>query len=131
MIKANEAIVGHWFHIELKGMGLTEIQLTESIVGKIFGDDDQYALNDFNPIQITPEWLERAGFIYWKEVDEWGSPDKDCVLRLNYFIGNSDNGNVWYLGEGFYETEYHVYIKYLHQLQNLYHSLTATELVVK
>jgi hypothetical protein len=78
------------------------------------------------PIPLTPEWLERCGFIIhknglfvnndiWIEYKELSTP----VFTPVYSDGSSFRG---YIGK---------HITYLHQLQNLYHSLTGEELTIK
>jgi len=82
------------------------------------------------PIPLTEEWLDRLGFEknenrtadpqydYWK---------KDCLgWNLTWTNGNLE----WQILKRDLEKEYRpeLNIKYVHQLQNLYHSLTGEEL---
>jgi hypothetical protein len=71
----------------------------------------------FEAIPITKEWMEKLGFTY-----------NDL---------NGDSGH-WQLlpfeilhGEEGYSYDYKIDLKYIHQLQNLYFSLTGQELTIK
>jgi hypothetical protein len=67
------------------------------------------------PIPLTPEKLEKCGFIYRN--------DSKDIMDNGYFV--------LYLGDSIYFNSYPiVQVKYLHQLQNLYFALTGTELTV-
>jgi hypothetical protein len=76
-----------------------------------------------HPIPLNPEWLERCGFKRMNAGWINGSGS------MSFYDKDSQAGN------GFYEMEYGtrgcsaVFI-YLHQLQNLYYSLTGEELTV-
>ena len=125
MIQANELRIGNW--IGLKNSGLLQIDIDN------FSD---CAKNPaiFNPIPLTPEVLEKAGFGIKSETkDEFGL----IIENEGILIELSEN----YITEGravFYynlpDTQTHkciAYCKYLHQLQNLYYALTQTELNIK
>jgi hypothetical protein len=71
----------------------------------------QMALRTCTPIPLTPDWLERCGFVdngsYWEYKGEPGFAllkDKE----LNLYIGNPAR----------------TYVKTVHNLQNLYFALT-------
>lgn len=82
----------------------------------------------FMPIPLTKEWLIKMGFKYRKAgvggQDSWAAYGAweigDC-----YFQGLKD-GKVLYYAR--YRLSQCVYV---HQLQNLYHSLTGQELTIK
>ena len=82
------------------------------------GDDDlDYHENDIHPIPLTEEWLLKFGFT--KEVLGWKHWNLDLYL---------------YLDNGCFESEQlpmFIYLKYVHQLQNLYFALTNEELCIK
>ena len=72
----------------------------------------------FEPIPLTEEWLKRLGLeyngAYWE--CEW------CYFELDYYKDHFINGvNACEYNHG-------IEIKYVHQLQNLYFSLTGQEL---
>jgi hypothetical protein len=109
---------------------------------------------EMHPIPLTPEILEKCGFVGWKRAVSmnmgyeggdifFGIPDgTDETLRGSYpkYKHNFIVGCV--IGKKVSEEEYEcsfwygrgpnkgLEIKYLHQLQNLYHSLTQTELSI-
>jgi hypothetical protein len=118
MIKANELRLGNYFlwkckpkkvkHIWPYGVGIT----TEE------GDDWTQVLEieDIEPIPLTLEILEGAGFENWNK-NKYAN--NVICLTLN--------------GDGFLylANQRHVNLFYLHQLQNLYFSLTGEELNIK
>lgn len=71
------------------------------------------ALNQFDPIPLTEEWLLKFG------LDEY---------RKN--IGIWNNGDAVYFNYGNTNHEKSVAIKHVHQLQNLYFALTNEELTI-
>lgn len=72
---------------------------------------------DIDPIPITPEWLERFGFLPypfnygWKHESQW--------LEIDSM------GGYFQYPHGCAE------IRYIHQLQNLFFALTGLELTIK
>jgi len=109
-ISANELRIGNW--VDAGQLGHTQIaSIGLSTVG--YG----------NPIPLTPEILEKCGFVY--EHDQIG-----MMYRIKNFV-------MFYDGEGIGrnygmdatdEARMDVNCKSLHQLQNLYFALTNTEL---
>ena len=84
---------------------------------------------EFHPIPITPEWLERFGFVKSispKGHENWVMYSQHhfaFVLReITPFIGFTYHS---------YGTDHSLQIDHVHQLQNLYHALTGQELTVK
>ena len=73
---------------------------------------------ELNPIPITPEWLERLGL-------KGHSFDFSKVFTISYY---DDMVHIEQYSEGPFDLPH---IKYIHQLQNLYHALTGQELTVK
>jgi hypothetical protein len=84
---------------------------------------------EYNPIPISPEWLERFNF----EMDD------DMEYGIIWSFKISDDASIYW--NGFIEIEVRTkyvttrydldHIKHIHQLQNLYHSLTGKELELK
>lgn len=79
------------------------------------------------PIELTPEWLERAGFDDDKRIDAYSieSNDKCYFIRKEgsvFWVLYQYNG--WNDDTG----EHISSIQYVHQLQNLIFALTGTEL---
>lgn len=92
-----------------------------------YEQDDNYI--DFEPIELTPEILEKCGFDRYTEVPNDGIGDKLEVFEGLYgvvFFFDVHGALVF--------KDYHSNMnrpKYLHQLQNLYFALTGEELEVK
>jgi hypothetical protein len=83
-------------------------------------------INELQPVPLTPELLEKAGFEY--ERATWG--DKKCIAFFTDDV--TDKGMYCYLGVWNYIDDQKGigYVKYLHSLQNLYYALTGEELEV-
>lgn len=79
-----------------------------------------YLLDDIHPLEITPELLEKAGFI--KRGIYYHFPDND-IFKLEQY----KNKNAFWLRHG-RESIDCVRINYYHQLQNLYFALTGKEI---
>jgi hypothetical protein len=86
-------------------------------------DAINYGRGIYDGIPLTEEWLVRLGFKHsYKSIDEMG----DIVIELeneNALIYRG-LGDEWSYG-------FKSHIKYVHQLQNLYHALTGQELTIK
>lgn len=88
---------------------------------------------EFDAIPLTAEWLERLGF----EVKA-GEPTQMIICRraFNLYKNLIRDGSGRYKGYSLcMKTEdgmtAHVFVEYVHQLQNLYFALTGKELEVK
>lgn len=74
----------------------------------------------YDPIPITPEWLERLGFAVGK---------RSIYKDFGFFEIEYERDQL-YIGINEYQDSlYH--IQYVHQLQNLVYSLTGQELIIK
>ena len=107
-MKANELRIGNWV-----SNGEIEFQITSK---DIYHRDVRVYGSFIKGIPITPEWLERVGFV--------SKPNNLFILgkiELRYYRGRSD-----VLVRGI-----NVSYKYVHQLQNLYFALTGEELEIK
>ncbi len=112
-MKASELRIGNWVNGKHRG----EFQVTcENI------SDLQNGHIELKGIPLTEEWLERMGF----KDNEWRhKTDANCMYwgkdRKKLYISDQR------------DTEYSFIApcKYVHQLQNLYHSLTGEELTIK
>ena len=89
--------------------------------------DDLRAINNFKdiakPIPLTEEWLLKFGFGKSDE-HEYGSNEHDLFgfyydYHFNKFYLDTPEDNI-----------YIPFIKYVHQLQNLYHCLCGNELQI-
>ncbi len=116
-IQAKELRLGNWVY-----NGFGEAVKIHGIISE--GNTGGYNLKTLNPIPLTPEILEKAGF----------------VKTGRYAIGAGGyitygKGRIELLqpkkGDPYILAFYEVKIQYLHQLQNLYFALTGTELTIK
>jgi hypothetical protein len=123
-------LAGSWYDKEGKQHGqdvLTEPTIRQKQIDildlKIISESP---LATYRPIPLTPEILIACGF--HKHNNAWVTADFD---EKNYM---KDYFTVWNMHEGEYKlntTQFAIEITSLHQLQNLYFSLTQTELNYK
>jgi hypothetical protein len=86
------------------------------------------SISNIYGIQIIEEILLKCGFCYYNgKKDGDLTFDLPCKIDLD-FIGGEIKIKSHYEGYDFYRT---IPIKYLHQLQNLYHALTGNELNIQ
>ena len=71
----------------------------------------------YDPIPITPEWLERFGFLPYPFNGGW--------RHESMWLEIDNMGGYFQYQHGCAE------IRYIHQLQNLYYSITGQELTIK
>lgn len=132
MIQANELRVGLWFKREIPGRNEAweDIQIDEGIMYSIFSESLEYALNDLYPIPLTPEILERAGFVKTEH-------KLPLLTYYDYRLGNCvasvipSGIEIEFCGLDIEERTYITKVNHIHQLQNLYFALTGTELTIK
>jgi len=110
-MKANELRLGNYAKDSV--LGIIEIDSTDKI----------YHAENLEPIPLTEEWLVKFSF----------DPDKDDYLGTS--IVWEEDICIYDHGDNIYSlyryNDQHVYIKYIHQLQNLYFALTGQELEIK
>ena len=124
-MKANELRIGNYIELRCLDKSLSHCkELVEWSVEKYnfthskdlyYGNDDW----EYRPIPLTEEWLLKFGFEFLKGVK--GSEFLDCYDYNRFQVKNNFGVFFWY----------HVQIKYVHQLQNLYFALTGEELKLK
>jgi len=119
MIQANQATVGRIFNYRN-----VPTVLTEGIVGKIFSDSKEYALQDFKPIPLTPDWLEKFGYnwsiyhqAFHKHSDGYETYDLNECYPSGYQFSTFKKGKL--IGVPFH---------YVHQLQSIFSSLNGEDL---
>lgn len=84
-----------------------------------------------NPIPLTPEILEKAGFVIDENAGNWHSPDHTIYKVKGFRVGVKGEYIGWYnSAEDDFYSSFYPELKYLHQLQNLVHSLTGEELTI-
>lgn len=112
MIDARELRIGNWV---ISGWSTKPIQVD---LDALSNHVNQIVF--CGPIPLTPEILIAAGFAYnHARINEWWETKELTVYNKDYKRKNDKK---------FEELSYNIEIKYLHQLQNLYYSLTQTEL---
>jgi hypothetical protein len=92
---------------------------------------------DFNPIPLTPEILEKCGFVVVHKANNHYTINDPNGFKDSHKIAIFHTvNNQWHIAFSDTFSGYKDYIpttkiKYLHQLQNLYFALTGEELTVK
>lgn len=123
-MKVNELRIGN-FIIESLSFGSDKvIKVDPNIFNR--------RIDEFIPITLTEEWLEK--FKEWKKEDDLYVRRLDTIvdsLRLDYI--NDDEELCWefYVHNIRGEKVGCAYIKYVHELQNLYFALYQRELEIK
>lgn len=114
MIDQRELRLGNW----LNGMyrdAATAIQIDTELFRSLL--DGFYSEEDFEPILLTEEWLLRFGF------------EKSGLYWTNGLMIINPTSEDFVFDYGM--TKHQSRIKYVHQLQNLFHALTGEELTIK
>ncbi|PHJ53858.1 hypothetical protein VF04_35015 [Nostoc linckia z7] len=127
MIQTHELSLGalvfyqklYWEVVSLNKYGILVVERN--------GVEVQLTNNDIDPIPITPEILEKAGFVRTYEskyrirfdADELGHPEIGVELNIT-------NGSITFR----YNSETNAQCKFLHQLQNIYWCLAGKELEI-
>ena len=122
MIKANELRIGNIYNRK-HGNGRTETAITIEILCKIFSDDLEYAINDFESIPLTEEWLLIFGADehYYIVQHEAGSSTFEGYDLHGKSIEKNNKGT-WDVKVRCSSNEY-IYlatVEYVHHLQNLF-----------
>lgn len=92
------------------------------------GDPEKYAgkENGFEPIPLTGKWLLKFGF------KKYFDNNNESYFRINDDMFITADYYVYLMGDDAFEClKLKRKIKYIHQLQNLYFSLTGKELTIK
>jgi hypothetical protein len=122
MIQAKELRIGNWVKCELTGALLTITRIEHGFIQS--SNKNGFNTNGIEPIPLTPEILEKAGFSYL--LNNGG--------QLYYIIYDSGFTVMQSYGKWHFSpsksTTLGNEIKYLHQLQNLYFALTGQELTI-
>jgi len=101
-------------------IGLTENTIT-AYVGKLSGSKMESSEKDYSPIPLSEKWLLKFGFI---QTPLTYDREKLCISisGIQY-----DNGRTYFNSWAILERQ----PKYVHELQNLYFSLTGEELMIQ
>ncbi len=113
-MKAESLRIGNYTDID----GLV-YKIEHSDISLIFINED----HNYKPIPLTEEWLLKFGF------------DKEEMTDGYSFIHNTPKTVIDFMyckiNKGFQFNNDDIYIKHVHQLQNLYFALTGKELTLK
>ncbi len=124
-MNAKELRIGNWILLE------TQVTLPSwhRVMPKDIYDISEglITLQSLSPIPLTPEILEKAGFVRPSEIRDasWDAYILNGLMAL--VIKRYDGWMVMNYDGSFFSS---VILKYLHQLQNLYFALTGTELEI-
>ena len=127
MIDPKEVRIGNLVNYNEDGYGFDDyvvvIEPTEIHTRRTIAERIKHA--ELNPIPITPEWLERLGFVCtWSASGDGTTYEKDRIsLHGDHFPLHLNGYTIPWFGMP--------KINHIHQLQNLYHALTGQELTVK
>lgn len=127
MIKANDLRINNWFNLNGK-----DFYIDLKILYAISSGMPDYDLQKINPVPLTEEWLLKFGFenhseekffmrYYIIKNGQWYIDfyaDGDCFLCVYYF------------NAGYIKVNVGNPLKYVHQLQNLFFTLTGEELTL-
>lgn len=118
--------------VEVSNLGNC-FETIELINGLRYGSDD---IGDYNPIPITGELLIEFGFkklnhlgrfIYVLYIDEWLNFEVDLKNSTFHLVFGQENNDL-NIDIGRYTIYRLIEIEFIHEIQNLYYSLTAKEL---
>lgn len=132
-ILANELRIGNWVSQKYAEYGLANNSKGYYFSNNQIKSEDLKWCEDYpdnyNPIPLTPEILEKCGF------KKWGFRETDVNYELMHanmglasIVFDKEDDYCYLDFEG---TKASQEIVYLHQLQNLVHALTGAELEVK
>lgn len=127
MISAHELRIGNWINV-----GNVNIPRQVSLISDTYlclkGNVGNYAIETFDPIPLTPDILEKAGFVDDKHLHWLEYSINGRVSYLSLTCGNYQ----WVYTNQLADLEKYpvIRIKHLHQLQNLYFALTGVELEI-
>lgn len=133
-MKANELRVGNFVDFGHVGMnGWQEFAVVVGCVQNTIIIDDNRLPNytelggdEMKPIPLTEEWLERFGFTETNRITRvLDSEEVELIFDL------ADRFVIVDLGQGSQLSGIAVDCKYVHQLQNIYFTLTGKELELK
>lgn len=117
---ANELRIGNWVQVNSPIMQVKEI--TDHTIGLYMpgseADPFLYDIDEVFPIPLSPEILEKCGF---KKHNNYYTKDE-------FYIFEAFNSGKCF---SYSTDQYYVELTSLHQLQNLYYSLTGEELIFK
>lgn len=125
MIDPKEVRIGNYLHETINNKTYeTQIELTDFSWWAAAGGEERY-----HPIPITPEWLERLGFVLPGEHGLYRDDDNS-----GWEIAKDTNGydvDFYLCHDSIGQNLFSIPIWHVHELQNLYYALTGEELKLK
>ncbi len=125
-LKSTELRIGNI--VSFKGLWDGEIEAIEKIAIIIKDNEGVFSIDSFEPVNLSAEVLQRYGFT--KVNNAWVLPDyydkSEFSTEWKFSIWNS-----WENEYEYNSAEFPVPLHSLHQLQNLYFTLTGEELNIK
>lgn len=139
MLQPNELKIGNLVYFNNNHK---EIGIVTGIVTYISGHtninlnhrrDISYSYNELNPIELTEEWITKFGFQFVEKAvyNTYNGYVKDNIYVINEVYQFSRRVLKPAIHENFWEDTCLRCLKYVHELQNLYNSLTGEELTIK
>lgn len=136
MIQVNELRIGNWImdrggkiwqidHWEYKNKLCAKEPIIDFNGIKMQGHPLTEELEFLQPIPLTPEILEKCGFVKSGESHRIKLNEVEEICFYNTHIGYELIGRHQTIEGGWTRK---LYLKHLHQLQNLYYALTGEEL---
>lgn len=122
MINPQELRLGNWVEVDGK-----PVQIDGRDIYWMDWNLPELANFNPNPIPLTPELLEAAGF--YSDYD--GNLRKDLPARMELFFNDGNHAEMDLRQDGKYISFKCAHIRYLHQLQNFLFQITGQELEIK
>lgn len=123
-MKASELKIGHWYQMSGK-----EFQITEDMAS-----DPDFCKNNLDisrGIPVTNDWLIKFGFTYVPSIIEGNTDVLSISIMEKDALYFEDDEFVYFDGNARLSLKFEHKRGYVHQLQNLYFSLTGEELTIK
>jgi len=129
-MEAKDLRIGNWIYPNVENatpypvIAILEDNVVCSRAMHVHQSDTVIPYQDVEPIPLTPEILEKCGFDY---IDMYSS----LIGNLYFKITFGGNGLIFHYNHHCNPKNRQVSVLHLHQLQNLYYSLTGEELPIK
>ena len=129
---ASELRLGNWINVKCiaKECGHDEFDPQEcnihNLQGILTGNDDFL----YEPILLTEDWLVRFGFKNPYDPAWFYLEINPLSRRFIVYVNPDNRGIALFDNDDNEQYTYHIELKYVHQLQNLYFALTGKELML-
>lgn len=112
--------------IEVESINFAGINLGSGDGPSIYPDEEFKCIK---PISLTQEWVQKLGFLWSIQHQAHKLEGFNYVIDL-WEVYPGEDGSVVFLKKDVRSGETLVKVRYVHELQNLYHELTGKELIV-